>query len=185
MSARMLNALSAIPLFATGLWAMPAAAETSPPLEVVDDSVLADQRGGFDLAGMNVSFGAQLSTYLNGQLAMQTTLEWNNTASSVTTGAQTADATKAMSTALAGASFVASPGDATTIANGGQTVLLQRTSGGLQNIILNSANGVVARQDIDATLNIKGYAPFQAGIVSGQMSSQIMSMMSAVLAARH
>jgi hypothetical protein len=184
MPVRTHRALQLVPLLMAGLSATPAIAEISRPPEVVDDTVLSDQRGGFDLAGMNITFGAQLSTYLDGQLALQTTLQWGNTATSVTTGGSAADSAKAM-TALAGVSFVASPGDSVSIGNGGQTVLLQRTDGGLQNIVLNSANGVAVRQNIDATLAIKGFSPFQEGAVNGQMTSQIASMMAAVLAARH
>jgi hypothetical protein len=179
-----LRTLSTITLLLAGLWAAPLAAAIPHPPELVGDSVLADQRGGFDLAGMTINLGAQLSTYLNGQLAMQTTLQWTNTATSVTVGGQAAQAANAINE-LSGAGIAAAPGDAVSVANGGQTVLLQGTAGGLQNVLLNSANGVVARQSIDATLSIKGYEPFQAGVVSGQMSSQIMSMMAAVIAARH
>jgi len=178
-----LRILSAVPLLLAGLWTMPAAAEIPHAPQLVADSILADQRGGFDLAGMSINLGAQLSTYLNGQLALQTTLNWGDTATSTTVGGQ-ADAARAISE-LSGAGFTAVPGDSVAVANGGQTVVLQGAAGGLQNVLLNSASGVVARQNIDATLSIKGYAPFEAGVVSGQMSSQIMSMMAAVLDAHH
>jgi len=43
-------------------------------LEALDESLLAEQRGGFTMNGMTVSLGAEFRTFLEGELVLRTTV---------------------------------------------------------------------------------------------------------------
>jgi hypothetical protein len=50
----------------------------------VSDAELADARGGFSAGGVNFDFGASVQTLVNGQLALQTNVQWTPTGAMVT-----------------------------------------------------------------------------------------------------
>ena len=47
------------------------------------------------------------------------------------------------------------------LANGGQTALYQRTDGAIQNVLINRASNISARQEVDATLDLHNFGQFQ------------------------
>jgi N-acetylmuramoyl-L-alanine amidase len=84
-------------LFALGLawWAIPCAAfaVSEPPgtpagvlasLLPIGDDELASARGGFSVGGVDFNFGASVQTLVNGQLALQTNLQWTAAGAVVT-----------------------------------------------------------------------------------------------------
>lgn len=154
--------------------ALAAAPDTTPsegPPAFMHHTSLSDAdmdmlRGGFELQGVNISLGAQLNTYLNGQLVLATTLNWSTgdmngpTSSVALTPASTA---LLQSVVSSGGSFgMSSSGGQTYITNNGQTLLYQNAANGLQNVLVNTASGVNATQTINATVGITGYAGFSS-----------------------
>ena len=65
------------------------------------------------------------------------------------------------------------------LANDGQTAILQRTDGGIQNVILNTANNVALSQQTTATLDLAGYGAFQDNIMAMRTMGAINAMASA------
>ncbi|QPQ55862.1 hypothetical protein IC614_04560 [Allosphingosinicella flava] len=147
-------------------------------LEMVDDEELAEQRGGFVFAGMDINLGAQIRTYLDGELVLQTTVNWGATGTSnteVMSGALTpADAAQLQAGILSTGGITMRVGDNTVyLANQGQTALMHRTDGGLQNVLINTASGVNFTQEVDANLDLGGFQQFSAGLVSERLSDSI------------
>ena len=149
-------------------------------MKPMDDSELADQRGGFAVEGMNVTLGADIRTYLNGDLALHTVVNWTDTGAHATQTASAvltqAGARDLAAGALAGGRMSMTMGGSTVyLANEGQTALVQRTDGGIQNMVFNTANNQTISQHVDATLNLQGYDAFRADIVSGRLSESLGS----------
>src|SRR5919106_727635 len=72
--------------------AIPASPRVEPPIAALEelagfeslaDEEMAAQRGGFSWQGVQIGLGAQIRTYLDGELVLQTTISWTDT------GAQT------------------------------------------------------------------------------------------------
>lgn len=144
---------------------------SEPPSAFMNRTSLSDAdmdmlRGGFELQGVNISLGAQLNTYLNGQLVLATTLNWttggSNSAAS-TVALTPASAAVLQSVVTSGGTFgMSSSGGQSYITNNGQTLLYQNASNGLQNVLVNTASGVNATQTINATVGISGYAGYSS-----------------------
>lgn len=158
-----------------------AASDELAGLEVVSDSELARQRGGFSLAGMEISLGAEIRTFLDNQLVLQTNVSWTP-AGAVTTqivsGALTqAGAAELQAGILTSGGITMRVGDETVfLANEGQTALMHRTESGLQNVIVNTASKVDIRQEVDAVLDLGGVADFQAGMMADRVSAALADM---------
>lgn len=134
-----------------------------PKLSDADMDML---RGGFELQGVNISLGAQLNTYLNGQLVLATTLNWatgDTNAPTSSIALNPASAAVLQSVVTSGGTFgMSSSGGQAFITNNGQTLLYQNAANGLQNVLVNTASGVNATQTINATIGITGYAGFSS-----------------------
>ncbi|MFT4025598.1 MAG: hypothetical protein QM676_02160 [Novosphingobium sp.] len=134
------------------------------------DADLAEQRAGFSYAGMDIQFGVEIRSYLDDELVLQTNFTSGGglievIRSSVTDGGAT---DPALSLTLDNATV--------TLANQGQTAFIQRATGTIQNIIVNSASGVTLRQDVDATLDIAGYVPFREDLFAQRVGSALSAM---------
>ena len=145
------------------------------------DAELARQRGGFTVAGLDIQFGAEISSYLGDQLAMQTNLSWTDAGGNVTTSysaALTPASADAVRTGLlAGTGVTLSLGTASVLlANQGQTAFIQRGTGTIQNIVVNTASNVKLSQSITGTLDISGYALFQNGVLSSRIGTTLAAM---------
>ncbi len=138
-------------------------------LEALDESLLAEQRGGFTMNGMTVSLGAEFRTFLEGELVLRTTVswqpdgmkraEWASAAISHATAEQLRDGI------LSGNGITMRVGDQSVyLANDNRTALVHRTDGGLQNMVVNTASNANIRQEADVTLDIAGYSAFGTAI---------------------
>ena len=158
-----------------------AASDELDDLEVVSDAELAQQRGGFAIAGMEVSLGAEIRTFLDNQLVLQTNVSWTPTGA-VTTQVVSGALTEVTAAELQ-AGILNSGGismrvgdDSVFLANQGQTALVHRTEGGLQNVLVNTANEVAIRQEVDAVLDLGGVADFQADMMADRVSDALADM---------
>ncbi len=138
-------------------------------LEALDESLLAEQRGGFVLNGMTISLGAEFRTFLDGELVLRTTVswrpegatrdEWSSAAISPATADQLRDGI------LSGNGITMRVGEQSVyLANDDRTAFIHRTDGGLQNVVLNTASKTDIRQEADIMLDIAGYGAFGADI---------------------
>lgn len=138
-------------------------------LEALDESLLAEQRGGFTMNGMTVSLGAEFRTFLEGELVLRTTVswrpegmtreEWSSAAISQATAEQLRDGV------LSGNGITMRVGDQSVyLANDDRTALVHRTDGGLQNMVINTASNTNIRQEADITLDVAGYSAFGTAI---------------------
>lgn len=144
--------------------------------DIVGDSELASQRGGFAIGGLNISLGADIKTFINNELALHTTVSWGNEAISQThvmSGVLTmADAGALRDQVLASGNISMRVGTTPVyLTNNGQTAISHRTEGALQNILVNTASNVSVRQEVNATLEVGGYAGFATDIQNSQLSN--------------
>ncbi|WP_068084509.1 hypothetical protein [Novosphingobium rosa] len=165
----------------TAALAATASADTTPtegPPAFTHSKGLSDEdldmlRGGFELQGVSISLGAQLNTYLNGQLVMATTLNWTTSGASSTTSTMTltpASEASLQAVVTAGGTFgMSSSGGQAYITNSGQTLIYQNAANGLQNVLINTASGVNANQTINATVGIAGYAGYSSANLAASL----------------
>lgn len=153
-----------------------AAPATQPPgmddgadlagLPVVPDGELADDRGGFTWQGVDINLGAEMRTYLNGALVLQTNLSWTSAGAATTrfvsAALSPADAAQLQAGILSGAGIsMRVGGQSVFLANGGETALIQGPEGAIQNILINRASNISVRQEVDATLDLQNFGPLQ------------------------
>lgn len=130
----------------------------------VSDVELADQRGGFAFRGMEVTFGANLRTYVDGALVLESVFTLTN-AGLVQNVLQSAGLagleTSAEALAAAGLrvdSLAGAVGGVAVFGQNGATAALHRLSAsGFQNIVLNTADFRNITQTLDLMIKLNGY----------------------------
>ncbi len=149
-------------------------------MAVVSDEELSNQRGGFVVAGMDVRLGAEMRTYMDGALVLQTIVNWDDTgirSEQIYSGALTPSSLAAIQGGIAaGSGSTESP---LYLANNGQTALSQSVDGAIQNIIVNRASGVAFSQETRATIDIAGYRNFQNDVLSQRVIDSLGGAMGA------
>lgn len=153
--------------------AAPARAETGwgDEIEVMSAEDLDAHRGGFEIAGLNINFGATVTTLVNGIPALVTTLTWTDVGAFVEetvgeVGQDIADMTPEQLTAL-GLDGLENAGGVVIADEAGVTALVHNiTEGSLQNIIINNATGRDLSQEIDVTLTLPGFEFIQDQLVA-------------------
>ena len=149
--------------------------------EVVSDEELASLRGGFSWQGVEIGLGAEVRTYLNGELVLPTNINWTAKGAQTTqlvSGALTsADAAQLQAGILSSGGITMRVGQETVfLANQGQTAILHRTDGAIQNVLINRASNIEARQEIDAVLDLENFGSFQQDIVNTRIGNSLGEM---------
>lgn len=143
-------------------------------MKAMSDSEMAETRGGFDWGGMSISFGADVQTYLDGQLALRTLVSWSPSGATTQTIVGTQLSPADMASATGGAGGIAIPqmlsGSQVYFANAGRTALVQNTNGALQNVLVNAMANLNAVQQTNATVTLSNYTAFAAALHSGALN---------------
>ncbi|HVU29947.1 MAG TPA: hypothetical protein VHE36_06055 [Sphingomicrobium sp.] len=173
---------NAAPVPASGPSAGPGPVVQAPL--VVSDEELSRNRGGFNWEGVEISLGAEMRTFIDGALVLQTNISWTSTGATTTrfvSGALTpADAAQLQAGILSGGGIAMRVGDQSVfLANAGQTALIQGPEGAIQNILVNRANNVSIRQEVDATLDLRNFGPFQQQTMLNRLGDSLGSAMNA------
>lgn len=142
--------------------ATPAHAEDAwgDDVQVMTDDEMAAERGGIRLPnGVDVGFGAIVTTYANGLPVLQTLLTWSDAgpalASSIGSFGRSIDSMSPEErTALGLEGLQGLSGVVIADADGVTAVAHNVTDGALQNIILNTASGRDLVQTVDVTLTL-------------------------------
>jgi hypothetical protein len=158
-----------------------ALAEEFPIEAMLSEAELGQARAGFTIEGIEITLGADLRTYIDGELALQTIVSWvgdtRSTERWVSDALTPADA-EALDGMLANGHIAMRVNDQDIfLANDGQTALLQRTDGGLQNLVFNTANGVDLRQEADIAIGLANFEAFQSAIAPSIFMSGINDAM--------
>lgn len=134
-------------------------------------------RGGFIVVdGMTIGFGAVVRTFVDGELALQTTL---------TLGPNGAEVTRTLGTAAAMtdpseiARVMSSFGlnvrpDQVFVSPDGATAAVHRVDAAqLANLLLNTGDGRTVRQEMDITVALPGFEAQQAGIRAATTAARL------------
>lgn len=162
-----------------------AAAQSDAQSRIVPDMELQKLRGGLRIGGLDISLGADIRTYLDGELVLHTTVNWGEDGAEIVQVASDsltpADAANLQGSIL-NQSFALTnrEGQQVFLANDGQTALFHRTDGALQNFLINGAQGANVSQTVNANIGIEGYQDFAAGLARTQLSNNISDDMASV-----
>ena len=150
------------------------------------DRELAEVRGGYLTSnGITFGFGATVSTFVDGTLALQSRL--------------TVTDTGVLQGQTAGASTVTAPSDAAALAglvgqgvvipgNGGSSTIIHNLTGNqILGLVINSANNRMITQDTAVTLTLPQFNQLQQGSAAQQLSASLLGAVGvgAVGALRH
>jgi hypothetical protein len=132
---------------------------------VVKDGDLGGMRAGFfTAAGAQFDFGATVTTLVNGNLALQSTLNWTPTGLAV----------QQFSGSTPIASMASDPLGQQAITNNGQTqVFSNLSSGQLQNFVVNSASNQNISQSTNVALTIYNFADWQHQMATNSVASHL------------
>ena len=161
----------------------PADSDPLSAAETLSDEQLAEQRGGFVFQGMTIAFGADIRSYVNDELALRTIISWTAEGQTmerfVSPSLTAVDAAQIQGGILTSGGISMRVGDESVfLANNGQTALVH-SSDAIQNVLINTASNVSLNQQVDAVLDISGYAAFADALASTRMSDAIGAVMGA------
>lgn len=151
----------------------------SAPGQPLDETALDGLRGGYmTAAGVRFDFGASVRTYVDGTLALESRLTWTDEGPKTThAGNAVLDPATLDQLGLAGLSDgrgVVIQGD------GGAAALIHALDGqGLRGIIVNSADGMDLRQEIEIDLTLPDLDAIQGAAGIDRLGAQINQDMTA------
>jgi hypothetical protein len=135
----------------------------------IDDGELETLRGGFVVIdGLTLDFAADLSTFVDGQLALQTRLRLDGAA--LTAGMLSPGQLSAIT--AGGIRFDPASGRV-FLSPDGATAVMHQVDGGLANVLVNTADNRRLRQELNLTLTLPGFEQVQRGLDAGRLSRQI------------
>lgn len=160
--------------------AAPAHAQTASidNFEVIDDAELDDLRGGFSLGGIEIGFGAVVTSTLNGVPVLTTQLTLTDAGALVeetlsAVGNNLSALTPEQRTAL-GLEDVAGANGVVIDSESGITAFVHNVAKGtLQNILVNTATGQDIEQNIDITLTLPGFEYIQEQLALERFGLQV------------
>lgn len=155
-------------------------------IEVMGEADMAGHRGGLDIGGIEINFGAVVTTYVNGVPALTTTLTWTDLGTFIeeTVGdiGQNINAmTPAELEALGLGGLENGGGIVINDADGVTALVHNVTEGTFQNIIINSATGRDLSQEIDVTLELPGFELIQNQLLLDRFGIQITDDMRGIM----
>lgn len=147
-------------------------------VEVMAESEMSVERGGIAIGGIEINFGAVVTTFVNGVPALTTQLTWTDAGTFVqeTVGAigQNINDMTPDELAALGLSGLENGGGVIIEDESGVTALVHNvTEGALQNIIINSATGRDLTQEIDVTLELPGFELMQDQLITEHFGFRI------------
>jgi hypothetical protein len=170
-------------------WLLAAGAGHGTPSGVkLTDAELDEVRGGFITAdGYTFAFAAVVTTYIDGSLALQSTLRLDSGGANMTTvygaipGARTGSAGAVGGVNLAGATATLEvPG------SGGETTIVQNVSPtSLVNLVINTANNQVIRQNTTVTLTLANLSSIEAAAAQVQANAALQAALASTVALRN
>jgi hypothetical protein len=164
-------------------------ARAEPPNAPVSDSELDGMRGGYLSAdGLQFNFGALLTTTVNGQLALQTQVNFTPSGPQVaqTTGPSTVQGASAANGAITGLKLQGYDPSQIAVLNNGATALIQKVTGGqVQNIVINTASNQNIQQSTQLQLTIPNFAQTQQFFQQNLAMTHLMQNVQSGLAASH
>jgi hypothetical protein len=170
LAACALTALSAPAYAEAGGW--------GDDIEVIEDAEMADLRGGFDIGGIEIGFGAVVTSTLNGVPVLTTQLTITDTGAiiqqTLNTVGQNLDSLTPEQRAALGLDGLEGLGGIVIDSESGITAFVHNvTNGTLQNIIVNTATGQEIGQSIDVTLTLPGFEYIQSQLMLERFGMQV------------
>ncbi len=156
---------------------------------VMTDRELGSVRGGYLSAnGLNFGFGASVSTYVDGALALQSRLTVTDAGVLQSQTAGGAPNTTAFDPTLSNA-LGGLTGQGVTVAGGGgaSTIVHSLTGDQILNVVLNSANNRTITQNTAVTLTLPAFNQLQQTTAAQQLNASLLNAVGvgAVGAIRH
>ena len=148
----------AVPAFAEDGW--------GDDVHVMQDDEMGNLRGGFAVDGVNIDFGAIVTTYIDGTPVLTTNLTWTDAGAVVDQtigqiGQNISDLSEAQRQALGIDGLDGANGVVISDASGVTALVQNVTNGALQNIVINTATGREISQSTDITLTLPGFEVIQ------------------------
>ncbi|MBN9590178.1 MAG: SPOR domain-containing protein [Alphaproteobacteria bacterium] len=157
-------------------------------IQALDDGALAGMRGGFFLAGgAQFDFGASVRTMVNGQLALQSNVQWTQGGAVVqqVVGPNAAPIAPAQLAQLFGGSDGAQMGVTVPAPSGSTAVLTNLASGQVQNVLLNTASNQTVSQNTDVLLTIYNLPQLQQQVGQQLLAVRLANEIAAANIAAH
>ena len=153
--------------------------------EVLSLEQLDEVRGGLQLpSGAEFGFGAVMSTFVDGSLALQTRLTWTALGPMETVEVGMFTPNLAATAAAGGINLQDGPTVQGLVisGDGGITAVVHGVSGQhLTNLVINNANNREIRQSTDITLDIPGFAQMQQDIVAQNVDLRLQTALGLAL----
>lgn len=179
MRRRFPRAAFALAIWASMLTVAPARALDFGDAEPVLDEDMHDMRGGFISAGgFEIGFGATVKTFVDGQLALETQLTWDQTGAIVESQAGVGDSAMIdLAETAQGQLRIPGLSEGASVAlsdASGVTALIHRVvDGNFQNFIINTASDRDLRQEIDLNITLPAFESAQGGIALDRLGIRL------------